>query len=305
MNIDREKIRIFLCALWPGGGYMYFGMMKKGTMVMALFTAVAGLTLTIGWKFLAFLLPVIWCYCFFDTFHVAKLPEEIREFEDQDCWDTVAAFVKSDPLKHFEEKKTLAGVLILLAALYTMIYGVFLPFFRWSEELRLVRMALTAIPPAVIAVLLFMVGRNILQKEQDRRDAEAGIAETDAPDAEETALTDFAGICVKSKNGRTDHIFSLSDATQTATYQGMKVKADYAVISNRYAGDNRTLFMGNGTQLIAPGVSIRTSVPANVLLEQKQGKWYILSSASCTVVIGGKKMKVKAAPKTKRCISCP
>ena len=38
MNIDRKKIRIFLCALWPGGGYMYFGMMKKGTMVMALFT---------------------------------------------------------------------------------------------------------------------------------------------------------------------------------------------------------------------------------------------------------------------------
>mgnify|MGYP006932722097 CR=1 FL=1 len=187
MNIDRKKIRIFLCALWPGGGYMYFGMMKKGTMVMALFTAVTGLTLTIGWKFLAFLLPVIWCYCFFDTFHVAKLPEEIREFEDQDCWDTVVAFVKSDPLKRFEEKKTLAGVLILLAALYTMIYGVFLPFFRWSE-LRLVRMALTAIPPAVIAVLLFMVGRNILQKEQDRKDAEAGIAETDAPDVEETAL---------------------------------------------------------------------------------------------------------------------
>ena len=121
----------------------------------------------------------------------------------------------------------------------------------------------------------------------------------------DTSLTDFAGICVKSKNGRTDHIFSLSDATQTATYQGMKVKADYAVISNRYAGDNRTLFMGNGTQLIAPGVSIRTSVPANVLLEQKEGKWYILSSASCTVVIGGKKMKVEAAQKTKRCISCP
>lgn len=42
MNIDRKKIRIFLCALWPGGGYMYFGMMKKGTMVMALFTAVTG-----------------------------------------------------------------------------------------------------------------------------------------------------------------------------------------------------------------------------------------------------------------------
>ena len=190
MNIDRKKILTFLCALWPGGGYMYFGMMKKGTLVMALFTAITGLTMTIGWKFLAFLLPVIWCYCFFDTFHVAKLPEEIREFEDQDCWDEVVAFLKSDPLKRFEEKKTLAGVLILLAALYTMIYGVFLPFFRWSEELRLVRMALTAIPPAVIAVLLFMVGRNILQKEQDRKDAEAEniAAAEEAADVEESVL---------------------------------------------------------------------------------------------------------------------
>lgn len=64
--------------------------------------------------------------------------------------------------------------------------------------------------------------------------------------------------------------------------------------------------MGNGTQLIAPGVSIRTSVPANVLLEQKQGKWYYLVFR---FLHGGdrpgKKMKVEAAQKTKRCISCP
>ena len=106
-------------------------------------------------------------------------------------------------------------------------------------------------------------------------------------DAEEPGLKDFAGICVESKNGRTDHIFSLTDSSQTATYQGMKVKADYAVISNEYAG-NRTLFIGNGTQLIASGISIQTSEAANVLLEKKQGKWYILSSAPCKMVIDGK-----------------
>ena len=48
----------------------------------------------------------------------------------------------------------------------------------------------------------------------------------------------------------------------------MKVKADYAVISNEYAG-NRTLFLGNGTQLVAPGVMIQTDNAANVLLEKK------------------------------------
>ena len=70
----------------------------------------------------------------------------------------------------------------------------------------------------------------------------------------------------------------------------MKVKADYAVVSNEYAG-NRTLFLGNGTQLVAPKVTVHTDQAGNVLLEKKQGKWYILSSVPCTVVINGKKIK--------------
>jgi len=186
LNIDKQKLLTFLCALWPGGGYMYYGMMKKGAILMAVFTALLGLTLTIGWKFLAFLLPVIWCYCFFDTFHVAKLHEDIRAMEDQDCFDKVAAFCKDDPLKKFEGRRTLVGVLILLAALYTLIYGVLLPFFRWGEQFYWVQVTLTVIPTAVVAVLLFMVGKNILQKEQDRKAEEA--AEIGAEVLEEVAV---------------------------------------------------------------------------------------------------------------------
>lgn len=189
MKLEEKKILTFLCALWPGGGYMYLGMMKKGALLMALFTALAGLTMTIGWKFLAFLLPVIWCYCFFDTFHVAKLPEELRAMEDQDCFDRVVAFCKDEPLKKIEGKRTFIGVLILLAALYTMIYGVLLPFFRWGEQFYWVQLTLTVIPTAVVAVLLFMVGRYILQKEQDRKDAEA---------AEETETVEKAEVLEES-----------------------------------------------------------------------------------------------------------
>jgi len=173
LNIDKKKLITFLCALWPGGGYMYHGMMKKGAILMALFTALLGLTMTIGWKFLAFLLPVIWCYCFFDTFHVAKLHEDIRAMEDQDCFDKVAAFCKDDPLKKLEGRKTFLGVLILLTALYTLIYGVLLPFFRWGEQFYWVKVTLTVIPTAVVAVLLFMLGKHILEKEQNRKTAEA------------------------------------------------------------------------------------------------------------------------------------
>lgn len=187
MNIDRQKLLTFLCALWPGGGYMYFGMMKKGALIMALFTALLGLTMTIGWKFLAFLLPVIWCYCFFDTFHVSKLHEDIRAMEDQDCFDKVAAFCKDDPLKKFEDRRSFIGVLILLAALYTLIYGVLLPFFRWGEQFVWVQTILTVIPTAVVAVLLFMVGKHILEKEQERKTGETSEAETEEEETEEAA----------------------------------------------------------------------------------------------------------------------
>ena len=93
--------------------------------------------------------------------------------EDQDCFDKVVAFCKDDPLKKLEGRKTFLGVLILLVALYTLIYGVLLPFFRWGEQFYWVQVTLTVIPTAVVAVLLFMVGKNILQKEQDRKADEA------------------------------------------------------------------------------------------------------------------------------------
>ena len=85
----------------------------------------------------------------------------------------MASFCKDDPLKKFEGRRTFLAVLILLAALYTLIYGVLLPFFRWGEQFYWVQVTLTVIPTAVVAVLLFMVGKNILQKEQDRKAEEA------------------------------------------------------------------------------------------------------------------------------------
>lgn len=110
-------------------------------------------------------------------------------------------------------------------------------------------------------------------------------------DAAEQTLTDFAGICVENKSGRIDHIFSLSDCSKTVTYQDMQVRADYALVSNEYA-ENRTLFLGNGTLLKASGVNILADKATNVVLEKKNGEWYVTSSAPCTVVIGKKKVHV-------------
>lgn len=173
--LQKKKILTFLCAIWPGGGYMYLAMMKKGAIMMSLFTAVLGLTLTVGWKFLGFLLPVIWCYCFFDTFHAARLTDAERKVEDSWFFRRTVRILREDPLNSLKERKNVTGTVLLLAALYTVIYGVLLPFFRWGEEFFWVRLTLSVIPTAVVAVLLFIIGKHLLQKDAEEREKKAGL----------------------------------------------------------------------------------------------------------------------------------
>ena len=73
----------FCFAFIPGGGQMYLGMMKKGLLLMGLFSAISFAMMTLYLDFLGCLLPVIWFYSFFDTLNSRCLsPEQIREIDD-------------------------------------------------------------------------------------------------------------------------------------------------------------------------------------------------------------------------------
>lgn len=53
-------------------------------------------------------------------------------------------------------------------------------------------LTLPVIPAAVVAVLLFMAGRHVLQKEQDRKDAEAAESAEEEPAAAEEPMQEAA-----------------------------------------------------------------------------------------------------------------
>lgn len=108
-----------------------------------------------------------------------------------------------------------------------------------------------------------------------------------------TTAEGFAGICVKSKSGRTDYIFSSSDASASASYQEMSMSGTYALVSSTNA-TNRLFFLGNGSELKAGSVSIKAAEHATVTLEQKEGKWFVSASGDCVIRIDGKKYTVKA-----------
>ncbi len=88
-----------------------------------------------------------------------------------------------------------------------------------------------------------------------------------------------------------------SDKTDEICQSGkMKAKATYAVWSNK---DDNTLmvFMGNGTKLETPTLSLVCDSPADVLLENKEGNWWYTSSQTCTLVMDGKEMKLMPTEK--------
>ena len=53
---------------------------------------------------------------------------------------------------------------------------------------------------------------------------------------------------------------------------GMKASSTYALWGNR-RGEDCTFFLGNGTLLQTPAISIKADAPVNVLLEKESNGW--------------------------------
>ena len=101
------------------------------------------------------------------------------------------------------------------------------------------------------------------------------------------------GICVEQKNGRIDRILSSDNATHLCEMDRMKAAATYALWGSGIA--DAVFFLGNGTLLKTPEVSIQSKVPVDVLLEHKSSGWYCSASGACSITFSGKTHQVKTA----------
>jgi len=110
----------------------------------------------------------------------------------------------------------------------------------------------------------------------------------------EAKQPDFVGIKVESKSGRTDYIFSNSNATDKVVYKDFSSQSTYSVVG---ADENGVcvLFMGYGILLSTKNVTIKTIQPSNVTVEIKQGKWYYTADSACKITIQGKSYDLPAS----------
>ncbi|MDF9829784.1 hypothetical protein [Parabacteroides sp. PF5-6] len=106
------------------------------------------------------------------------------------------------------------------------------------------------------------------------------------------ASDDFVGLTVKSRDGKVDYIFS-SIEDENIHHRGITVQATYGLV--REDGKDFTLFMGNGTLIQAKGCKLETASPANVVLEYKNGSYYLHCEQPVEIEFPGKgKVKYEA-----------
>ncbi|MDR2913830.1 MAG: hypothetical protein LBV74_03195 [Tannerella sp.] len=101
---------------------------------------------------------------------------------------------------------------------------------------------------------------------------------------------DFVGLTVRSKSGRTDYLFS-SVNDERVEYRNMSVRGTYAIVSEQ--GTDFVLFLGNGKFVNAKGFTIEASEKTNVVLECKNGKYFITCEKPVTVKSPKNKKGVK------------
>lgn len=166
--MKRNRLFSLLCAFMPGAGQMYMGLMKRGAGVMLLFAFCVLVTILL--PPLMILLPVVYCYSFFDTLNLRRMTvEELQDLEEQDDYFFNETLFK-DSNKHlkriFSRVHLALGWVLIIAGVYSLYDR-----FRWSiyslardnEALWWLASALDTIPTLVVAFLLILAGAYLIR----------------------------------------------------------------------------------------------------------------------------------------------
>ncbi|NGZ74292.1 multi-tm2 domain protein [Saccharibacillus alkalitolerans] len=136
----------------PGAGHMYLGLMKRGAQLMILFFGSIYVLDVLGLSLFLFLVPLIWCYAFFDG--LQKVGAYGREpLEDKPL------------LENFAENRGWMGVLMVALGLYYVLKTIVMPFMdlhlpTWSWRMHEFE---PYIRNAVVALLLIGGGFKLLR----------------------------------------------------------------------------------------------------------------------------------------------
>lgn len=164
----KSKFFTFIFSFLPGAGHMYMGFVKQGVSIMSLFFGIIFLAAFLQIEAVLFLMPVVWCYGFFDAINKNSLSDE--EFYTLE--DNYLFHVKENSWSEWNLGKLrpiIAILFILIGA--NMLFHNFLDFvvYYLPDSIRYSIYHVTNnIPQVAIAVFIIYVGvRLIIGKKKE------------------------------------------------------------------------------------------------------------------------------------------
>ncbi len=115
MTKKRNGFLAFCFSLIPGAGEMYMGFMKQGVSIMAVFWMLIFLAAFLNIGPVLFILPILWCYSFFNVHNIRGMSdEEFYALED----DYLFHLDRVVPMAKWDRKRNniLAAALIIIGA---------------------------------------------------------------------------------------------------------------------------------------------------------------------------------------------
>ncbi len=162
--------RSFLFAMVPGMSHMYLGMLKKGVFLMSLFLAPIGLIFLTrgGFEIVSCILPVVWCYSFFDVFRYKSDTKEERYQTDIEFYEKLKIFWQEEAEPMFFRSKKLIGLFCIFLAVYTFIYNIIGYFTNiFGRIFWFCYIILSKVPTLLVVIVLLKLGIDLLRSEDD------------------------------------------------------------------------------------------------------------------------------------------
>ncbi len=167
MTKKKSGFLTFCFSLVPGAGEMYMGFMKQGVSIMALFWLLIFLSAFLNIGPVLFILPILWCYSFFNVHNIRGMSdEEFYSLED----DYLFHIDRMLPTGRWNKKQNnlFAAALIIIGVV--ILWGNLTDYMRWIFPSQIYWNIVDAVPQVTIALLLIWSGLNLIRGKKKELD---------------------------------------------------------------------------------------------------------------------------------------
>ena len=172
MTRKKNGFLSFCFSLVPGAGEMYMGFMKQGVSIMAAFWSLIFLAAFLNMGPVLFILPILWCYSFFNVHNIRGMSdEEFYALEDDYAFHMGGIFPEGRWSR--KQNNILAAALIIIGI--SILWNNMMEWFQWLIPSQLYWIVVDRVPQVAVAVLLILGGMYLIRgkkKELEQKEEE-------------------------------------------------------------------------------------------------------------------------------------